>query len=72
MTELHYEDRSDFEDADRGFIGALDAGVVTDADGRVVWDLDAYAFLDGDCPDTVEPEPVAAGASCARSTACSR
>ena len=25
------------------------------ADGRVVWDLDAYAFLEGDAPDTANP-----------------
>ena len=25
------------------------------ADGRVVWDMDAWGFLAGDCPDTVHP-----------------
>lgn len=29
--------------------------VVRVTDGRVVWDADAYAFLDADCPDTVNP-----------------
>ncbi len=28
---------------------------VTTADGRVVWDLDAYSFLDGPVPDTANP-----------------
>jgi len=49
------DDRADFDDADRGWIGSLEPGVVTAADGRVVWDNDAYAFLDGPCPDTAHP-----------------
>ena len=52
VSALPFHDRTDFEDADRGFVGDMDPCVVTDADGRVVWDNDAYAFLDGDCPDT--------------------
>jgi alkyl sulfatase BDS1-like metallo-beta-lactamase superfamily hydrolase len=50
-----FEDRQDFEDAERGRIDALDPCVVRAADGRVVWDLDAYSYLDGECPDTVNP-----------------
>jgi len=49
------QDTADFADADRGFIAALTPGRVTDADGRVVWDNDAYAFLHGPCPDTAHP-----------------
>jgi alkyl sulfatase BDS1-like metallo-beta-lactamase superfamily hydrolase len=52
MTELPYEDRSDFEDADRGLIGALVPCVVKDETGVVVWDNDQVAFLDGDRPVT--------------------
>lgn len=52
---LPFEDRTDFEDADRGLIDKLDPGIITNADGRVVWDNDAYAFLDRDCPDTAHP-----------------
>jgi alkyl sulfatase BDS1-like metallo-beta-lactamase superfamily hydrolase len=55
VADLPFHDRSDFADADRGFVGALDPCVVTDAAGRVVWDNDAYAFLDGECPDTAHP-----------------
>ena len=29
--------------------------MVRAADGRVVWDLEAYSYLDGECPDTVDP-----------------
>jgi alkyl sulfatase BDS1-like metallo-beta-lactamase superfamily hydrolase len=45
----------DVLDADRGLIGRLEPGVVTAADGRVVWDQSAYAFLDGPCPPTAHP-----------------
>ena len=54
-TDLPFHDRSDFDDADRGFLGALEPCVVTDAAGRIVWDNDAYAFLQGECPDTAHP-----------------
>ncbi len=52
---LPFADTTDFEDADRGFLGALDPCVITTADGRVVWDNDAYAFLAGQAPDSVHP-----------------
>jgi alkyl sulfatase BDS1-like metallo-beta-lactamase superfamily hydrolase len=48
-------DTADFDDADRGFIGALTPCVVTAADGRVVWDNDVYSFLSGDPPPSVHP-----------------
>ena len=54
-ADLPIHDRTDFDDAGRGFLGSLDPCVVTDATGRVVWDNDAYAFLDGACPDTAHP-----------------
>ena len=38
-----FEDRQDFEDAERGRIDALDPCVVRAADGRVVWNLEAYS-----------------------------
>ncbi|GAA3220723.1 alkyl/aryl-sulfatase [Actinocorallia longicatena] len=50
-----FEDRTDFANADRGFIGTAADPRVEDASGRVVWDLDAYAFLDGPCPETANP-----------------
>jgi alkyl sulfatase BDS1-like metallo-beta-lactamase superfamily hydrolase len=61
-----FEDRADFEDADRGFVAALTPGVVKDKNGRVVWDGDAYRFLDGDCPDTANPSLWRQSQLCAR------
>ncbi len=54
-TTLDFADRTDFEDADRGFIGKLDPAVVKSPDGRVIWDNDVYAFLDADVPATANP-----------------
>ncbi|MFF3312760.1 alkyl/aryl-sulfatase [Streptomyces sp. NPDC002952] len=50
-----FDDDQDFEDARRGFMGTAQESVVGDAQGRMVWDLDAYGFLAQDCPDTANP-----------------
>lgn len=55
MAALPFDDVTDFENADRGFIGALVPAVVTDSEGRTVWDNDAYDFLKAECPDTANP-----------------
>ncbi|MGV9680956.1 alkyl/aryl-sulfatase [Nocardia sp. NPDC003482] len=52
---LDYEDRTDFDNADRGFIATLTPMTIRDADGAIVFDTSGYAFLDGPCPDTVNP-----------------
>ncbi|MFB6520194.1 alkyl/aryl-sulfatase [Streptomyces sp. NPDC056401] len=55
LENLPFDDVTDFDNADRGFIGALVPGVVEGAEGRTVWDNDAYAFLKTECPDTANP-----------------
>ena len=55
LSTLPFEDTRDFEDADRGFIGAQHPCVIKAADGRVVWDNDVYEFLTGDAPSSVHP-----------------
>jgi alkyl sulfatase BDS1-like metallo-beta-lactamase superfamily hydrolase len=52
---LPFHDTTDFDNADRGFVAALSPCVVKAADGRAVWDNDAYAFLDGPAPASVHP-----------------
>ncbi|QNI09046.1 MBL fold metallo-hydrolase [Mycobacterium kubicae] len=52
---LPFHDTRDFDDADRGFIAAQSPCVIRAADGRVVWDNDAYAFLNGPAPASVHP-----------------
>ncbi|WP_448811632.1 alkyl/aryl-sulfatase [Agromyces bauzanensis] len=54
-ASLPFEDRRDFDAAERGFIAALEPGLVRDADGNVVWDADEFAFIGGDAPDSVSP-----------------
>lgn len=67
MTQdLPFEDTTDFDNADRGFLGALVPAVVTAADGRVVWDNDAYGYLKADCPDTAHPSLWRQAQLCAR------
>ena len=50
-----HADPTDFANADRGLIARLEPGQVRNEEGRVVWDADAYAFLDGECPDSANP-----------------
>ena len=52
---LPFGSREDFDDARRGHIAPLSQPLVTATDGRVVWDGDGWAFLDGECPDCVNP-----------------
>ena len=51
-----FEDRTDFDNATRGLVARLEPGVIKAADGRVVYDADAFAqTMTGDCPETVHP-----------------
>ncbi|OMC23897.1 alkyl/aryl-sulfatase [Mycobacterium colombiense] len=52
---LPFHDETDFADADRGFVAAESPCVIKAADGRVVWDNDAYSFLGGPAPTSVHP-----------------
>ena len=54
-SALPFDDTQDFEDARRGLIAALEPCIVHNEDGRVVWDNDAYDFLQEDCPSTANP-----------------
>ncbi|MCL3993126.1 alkyl/aryl-sulfatase [Streptomyces lavenduligriseus] len=50
-----FDDTRDLEDARRGFMGTARESVIQDRDGRAVWDLGAYGFLEQDCPETANP-----------------
>ena len=52
---LPFTDTRDLDDASRGFIARLDPCVIRADDGRVVWDNDSYAFLEGRAPVTANP-----------------
>jgi alkyl sulfatase BDS1-like metallo-beta-lactamase superfamily hydrolase len=50
-----FADRQDFDFASRGFVATRDDPQIRAADGRVVWDLSAWGFLDGPAPQGVNP-----------------
>ena len=52
---LPTEDGRDVEFANRGFLGTRTDPLIKAKDGRPVWNLDAYAWMDGKAPDTVNP-----------------
>ncbi len=52
---LPMDDTQDFDDTERGFIGRSDQRRIVADDGRLVWDLDAYRFLEESVPDTAHP-----------------
>jgi len=53
-ASLPLSDTQDFEDAERGFI-ARPTGRILGARGEVLVDFDAFGFLDGPAPPTVNP-----------------
>jgi alkyl sulfatase BDS1-like metallo-beta-lactamase superfamily hydrolase len=57
LQELPFNDKQDFEDAQRGFIAPFpDNGVVKNAKGDVVYDASQFVIpLDKAAPDTVNP-----------------
>ncbi|WP_277515305.1 alkyl/aryl-sulfatase [Cellulosimicrobium cellulans] len=55
LQALPFADTRDFDDATRGLLARREPNAITADDGRVVWDNDTYAFLEGDAPETVNP-----------------
>ncbi|MGV0852584.1 MBL fold metallo-hydrolase [Mycolicibacterium phlei] len=58
LDSLPFNDRSDFDDAQRGLIARPDTLTITDADGATVWDLEEYkTYIGADkpAPDSVNP-----------------
>ncbi|MGJ4929448.1 alkyl/aryl-sulfatase [Bradyrhizobium sp. HKCCYLS2038] len=56
LAALPFGDTADFDDAARGFLGSIDQAKVTTAQGRTVWSLAPYGFLEAEqAPDTVNP-----------------
>jgi alkyl sulfatase BDS1-like metallo-beta-lactamase superfamily hydrolase len=52
---LDFDDPTDLADAERGLVGRLEPCVIRDGDGRTVWDVSVFGFLDADCPRTAHP-----------------
>ncbi|WP_095148325.1 alkyl/aryl-sulfatase [Pseudomonas sp. Irchel s3a18] len=55
LKQLPFSDRTDYESVNRGLIAPFTDPIKT-ADGKVIWNMQSYAFLDKDqAPDTVNP-----------------
>jgi alkyl sulfatase BDS1-like metallo-beta-lactamase superfamily hydrolase len=54
-AQLPFDDEQDYEDARRGRIDGLDPALIEATDGRIIWDLSRYSFLDSQCPETANP-----------------
>src|SRR5262245_31278888 len=55
---LDFNNKQDFEDAQRGFIGRPDPFTIKNDKGAVVWDMETYKSYIGDdkpAPDTINP-----------------
>ncbi|GAB6261158.1 alkyl/aryl-sulfatase [Photobacterium sp. R1] len=53
---LNFEDREDFNSASRGFIATWPYQTIQDKDGQVVWDFDAFQFVNSKQQmDTINP-----------------
>jgi alkyl sulfatase BDS1-like metallo-beta-lactamase superfamily hydrolase len=53
---LPFDNRTDFEDATRGFMAGLPDGVIRDKDGKIVFDAKKFAVpFDAPTPDTMNP-----------------
>jgi alkyl sulfatase BDS1-like metallo-beta-lactamase superfamily hydrolase len=52
---LPLDETSDPADAHRGWLAAIEADAITNAEGGVVWPIPQFDFLEGAAPDTVNP-----------------
>ncbi|MGB4074087.1 alkyl/aryl-sulfatase [Pseudomonas sp.] len=58
LAALPFNDKREFDDAQKGFIAKPDSLTIKDANGKVVWDLESYKqfiALDQPAPDSVNP-----------------
>ena len=54
-ANLPVEDGRDLEFAQQGFVATRADPIIRAKDGRPVWNLEAYAWMKGDAPATVNP-----------------
>lgn len=56
LARLPFSDTRDFADAKRGFLGTRENAEIVSDQGRVIWSLKPYGFLDPEeAPPTVDP-----------------
>ncbi len=52
---LPFTDKTDFKNANRGFIGTIDEGIIKNSQGKTSYNMKEYDFLKKESPDTVNP-----------------
>lgn len=52
---LPFDDKTDFERADKGFIATREDPIIKNEDGTEAMNLDAFNFVSGEAPSTVNP-----------------
>jgi len=52
---LPFDNKTDYDNAHKGFIATIDAGEIKDAKGNVVYSMKQYDFIKGEAPDTTNP-----------------
>jgi alkyl sulfatase BDS1-like metallo-beta-lactamase superfamily hydrolase len=55
LGSLPLADEGDFAEATRGLVAPFEPARVQDGDGRTVWELESYDFIEGEAPDTAHP-----------------
>jgi alkyl sulfatase BDS1-like metallo-beta-lactamase superfamily hydrolase len=56
LRQLPFNDNSDFDDANKGFIAAPPAEAIKGSSGNLIWNPQQYGFIkDATAPDTVNP-----------------
>jgi alkyl sulfatase BDS1-like metallo-beta-lactamase superfamily hydrolase len=55
LSSFPFGDRSDFDEAQRGFIASLPGGIMSANGQRTIWSMKPYDFITGAAPATVNP-----------------
>ncbi|OBT91972.1 hypothetical protein VE01_09912 [Pseudogymnoascus verrucosus] len=55
VTSSSFTDTTDFDNASRGFIAALEPCIVRNHEDHVIWNNEEYDFLKGSCPPSANP-----------------
>jgi len=55
LNYLPFSDKTDYENARKGFIATLESGEIKNADGNVVYSMKQYDFIKGDAPTSTNP-----------------
>ncbi len=55
LDYLPFADKTDYENARKGFIATIESGEIKDANGNVIYSMKQYDFIKGDAPSTTNP-----------------